>query len=218
MSWPIEYVTSRLAKLGIGVKHPAQSTAYGSARVAQVEPSLLELARSGAIFGGVMNIVANAISPVQTLPTTSPTISLYNGEDMGGKTLVLLDAVHYHAGGTAGVGSSLWAAVSPQRIASPPSSTATGWKVGSLSGSRKTSAALLATSVTLPGTPVWHVLNGNTQAAATTLGSANNPYSVLGMIIIPPGYALGMDVVSGAGSSAVYGISLAWAELQLDLE
>jgi hypothetical protein len=121
--------------------------------------------------------------------------------------------------GTAAAGASLLAAVSNGKLATPVSTMATGYGVGPASGLTKhKSAALFGAAVTMPANTVWDVLAANAQAAAANVGQGDGPYEVRGGIAIPPGYALGLSVLSGAGTTPLYGIGLRWAELEVDLE
>lgn len=210
-------LVGRFQKAANNGEQEARATQYGSLAVAQVEPELAELARAGVRFGGGLQIIANAIASVQAIPTTTATLCLYNAEDAGGKSYLVDTLSLFLASGTADKGASLMVAVSPSKIASAPSA-ATGYGSASLAGSTRSTRAIWGTAVTLPGTPAWLTALANTQDAATTAGSGGPAARTGGGIIIPPGYGLGIAVLSGAGTAAKYGVSAQWSELALDLE
>lgn len=208
----------RIAKRAFsGARNPARGTNQGSLAVAQVEGPNAEMARAGRRFMGGSNILANAIAPKQAMPTTSPTVVLFNTDR---SKVIQLDQVGFWlASGTAPVGATLIGALSPLPIASPVAAMATGYATQNCNpASSNASKALFGTSVTLPGAPVWQPLGSNMQSAGTTIGLGDGPIQLGGGILIPPGFGLGLDVLSGAGTSALYMLGLIWNELDLDLE
>jgi len=91
--------------------------------------------------------------------------------------------------------------------------------VGPSSGLAKhSSAAKWAASITLPGSPVWDLVGASFQLAAANVGQGDQPFEIRGGIAVPPGYALGLSIISGAGTTPKYGVSARWAELEVDLE
>jgi len=213
----IDLIVSRFQKAANGGQQPARATQYGSQAVAQVEPSLLELTRAGVRFGGGLSIIANAVAPVQAIPTTTAGILIYNADDV--KSLVIDHATMFLASGTSDIGALLMAAVTGRILeTNAPAAMTTGWAVGSLSGSAKTSPVKIGAAVTIPAGAVWMALAGNAQPVATTAGASGNPAQLNGGLIVPPRCGLALAVLSGAGTTAKYGMSFSWSELELDRE
>lgn len=217
MNFLVDYVVSRFQRTSNGNQQPARATQYGSLATAPVEPALLELTRAGARYGGGLQIIANAIASVQAIPTTAPTLVLFNADDK--KSLIVDQLGMFLASGTADQGATLLTAVTPKiAAASIPAAMQTGWNIGNLSGSVKGCKTLWATGVTVPAGSVYMAVQSNTQPAANTVGAGGNPVQLNGGIIVPPGCALALAVLSGAGTTAKYGVMAAWSELELDLE
>jgi hypothetical protein len=68
--------------------------------------------------------------PEQAIPTTTALIALFNGEPDGGRTYFIDQLAFSLLSGTPAAGASLFAAVSPGKIAPPPTAMATGYGVG----------------------------------------------------------------------------------------
>lgn len=191
----------------------SRATQLGSQAVAQVELPLFELARSRRLFYGGTQLAANAVAPDTALPTTTIKLGLFNGEPDDGKCLVIDKIHHFLVSGTAAAGSTLWACISGSKLATPVTAMATGFNVQSASG-RGSSAAKFGTALTFPTGTVWHSLGSSFQLAAANIGQGDQPVEVRGGLVIPPGYALGLAIFSGAGTTPLYGHSLTWAEVE----
>ncbi len=205
----------RFTLQGNGGKPQARATSFESLAVAQVEPKRAELARAGRLFVGGNSIIANGIAPVAAIPTTTAALALYNNANAGGRSLVLERLRFWLGSGTAAAGATLLGAVAGP-IATPPTVHATGYAASSASGVG-TSRALWTTALTIPSA-AWVGLLSTLQPAAANVGQGDGEAVIDGGIVIPPGFALGLVVLSGAGTSPLYGVSAEWAELELDLE
>lgn len=208
----------RIAKGGLDSLGAFRQTVIRSQAVAQVEDPRAELARAGRRFGGGNQVIANGIAPVQAIPTTTATVALVNMEDPGGSA-ICIDRVSYWLGsGTPAAGAALFATISRGKVASPPTGMATGWGWASLSGSTRASKALWATGVTLAAGSAWVALLSTSQLAAANVGQGDNAIDLEGQLLIPPGYACGFAILSGAGTTPLYGLSVTASETETDLE
>lgn len=212
----------RIAKAGIDTTREARQTLLRSLAMAQVEDPRSELARAGRRFAGGNQIIANGIAPVAAIPTTTATVALVNMEDPGGLVIHLNRVTCWLGSGTPAAGATLLAAISPIKLVTLPTTMATGWGMGSLSGSSQSTKSLWATAVTMPSPgskPIaWFALASSLQPAAANVGQGDNPIDMEGQICIPPGYACGFTVLSGAGTTPLYGISVTTSEMESDLE
>lgn len=191
---------------------------YDSLAVANVEPELFELSRAGRRFIGGNQIIANGIAPVAAIPTVTATLALYNAESAGGKSLSIEQLGLWLGSGTPAAGLTLLATVSPRPIATAPTGMATGYGIASASGSTSASKALWATAVTLPGIPAWMQILSSFQLAAANVGQGDLIAKIHGALLVPPGHALGLAILSGAGTSPLYGISAMHSEIDAALE
>ncbi len=190
-------------------------TGYESLSVAQNEPARYELSRAGFRYFGGNQIIANGIAPVTAIPTTTATVALYNSSF---NNSIVLERLGFWLGsGTPAAGATLLATVSSQPIATAPS-LATGWGSQSASGSASTSNAVWGTAVTLPSAGAWFQVQSTQQLAAVNVGQGFSPEDFEGAIIVKPRCALGLAILSGAGTTPLYGISATWTELESELE
>ena len=196
---------------------PIRLSALSSMAIAQVEPPYAEATRAGRHFHGGTQIIANGIAPVAAIPTVTATLALYNNDVNGNGLSLVLDWLNVFLGsGTPAAGLSIFAAVG--RPTTAPSANATGYGSAAMSGTSRTSKALWATAQTFPAGVNWSALVSTLQAAAANVGQGDNYIDLGGRIVIPPGFALGIGLLSGAGTTPLYGISAQWSELELDLE
>lgn len=193
-------------------------TSQGSLAVAPIEPEAYERGRAGIRFWGGNQIIANGIAPVAAIPTTTATLALYNGEGDNGPDLCIERLNFWLGSGTAAAGATLFACVSDGPIATTPTAMATGYEVGSMSRGRRKSKALWATAVTLPLDPTWAGVLSTFQLAAANVGQGDGVAFLDGGLIIPPRHALGLAILSGTGTSPLYGISATWSEIEGDRE
>lgn len=211
-------LVQRFSRQGFGSELQFRLTENKSVAVAQTEPFLGEITRSGRRFGGGNQIIANGIAPVSAIPTTTATLALYNGEADGGRSY-FVDSVSYWLGsGTPAAGGTLFVGLSQSKIAAAVA-MATGYGVASQSAGGLSSKATFGTAVTLTGTPAWIGAIPTQQLAAANVGQGQAADRLLnGGILIKPGYALGFAILSGAGTSPLYGISATWTEIEVTPE
>lgn len=217
----LSFLVRRFTKQGNGADNAIRATGLESLAVAQVEADNVEVARAGRRFAGGNQIIANGIAPVSAIPTTTATVALYNAEADGGKAYCV-DRINFWLGsGTAAAGATLMVAISPSKIATVPTTNATGYASASCSGSANQTKSRWATAVTFPSSPIapaWVAVISTFQLAAANVGQGDGFSEQKGALIIPAGYALGFAILSGAGTTPLYGISAQWTEIELDLE
>lgn len=197
-----------------GGRAPVRLTGYESIAVAQVEPAKLEWSRAGFRFAGGTQLIAGGIAPVADVPTTTATLALYNRDPK--QSLIIEQLGFYDASGTDAAGATLLACVT-DIVASPPTANAANHASSALNGGSQSSKSYWATALTI-ATPAWFQITSTFQAAAANLGQGDTPVDVGGAIIIPPRCALGLAILSGAGTTPKYNISAIWGEAILDLE
>jgi hypothetical protein len=210
----------RAARMSGGALSELRGTNYEALAVAQFEPARAAATAAGLRFVGGNQIIANGIAPVAAIPTTTATLALYNGENAGGRSLFIEQIRFWLGSGTAAAGATLFACVSPTVIATAPS-MATGYGVSSASAGGARSAAVFGTAVTVPTspfTPAWFAVGSSFQAAAANVGQGDGYADIEGGILVPPRHALGLGILSGTGTSPLYGISVIWTELAAELE
>lgn len=210
--------TRRFSRQGNGAERSLRLTQYESLAVAQVEPPRLELSRAGARFGGGCQAVASGIANVTDFPTTTAALALYNGESDGGKCYVIERIVDTLGSGTAAAGKTVLGCVTTKIAAASIPTAASNYSTQSLSNGGDRSKAIWGTAVTIPAGSAWMALYGNNQSAAANVGMADGYWDFDGALIVPPGCALGLSILTGAGTSPKYSVSIIWVELQLDLE
>ena len=196
---------------------PVRLTGSSSLAIAQIEGPYSDMTRSGRRFHGGTQIIANGIAPVQAIPSTAGGLSLYNN-DTGGNGLVLfMDWLNVYLGsGTSAAGASiLFAVAKPTTV---PSANATGYATGSCGGGSRTSRAIWATGLTLPAGTVWSAVASSLIPAAANAGQGDNPLDVGGRIMVPPGQAFCLAILSGAGTAPLFAVSAQWNELEVDVE
>lgn len=188
----------------------------GSLKVNQTLPPKFAMAAAGRLYVASAGTHAG-IAPVQAVPTTAAAWALYNGNatGIGGLSLLVYEANFWVVSGTTGVGASFFTGVSPTVQASAVAAVALSI-VKSSSGSPRATAATLGVNVTLAGTPAWMCRGGLPQLAAASQLGLSLPVNVKfeGGCLIPAGFAMGLTVLSPAGTTPLYGVSVEYAEVE----
>lgn len=210
----LNVIVSAIQKLGYNTDGvPARATPLGSVAVAQVESPYMEAARSGRRFMGGNQIIANGIAPVAAIPTTTATLALYNNDPVGNGLSIALDWLNWWLGsGTPAAGATLFGAVF--RPTTAPTANATGYGSSSCNGSARGTRAIWATAQTAPAGVNWASIMSTQQLAAANVGQGDNYVDIGGRIVVPPGFAFGMGILSGAGTTPLYGVSGHWTEIE----
>jgi len=186
----------------------------GGLKVSNIEPSRHKLAEAGRIYSW-SSATATAKAPVTAIPTTAAIFALWNGNTAASTLqLSILGIGYFQVSGTAGLGAALIAGVTGTSQTAVTS--ATNAIKGSCSGSTRTSAATFGTDITLGATPSWAIWGGTNQPAAVQVG-AGVYVPINGELLVPTGCCLGMSVLSPAGTNALYGMSVIYAEIECAL-
>lgn len=188
------------------------------------EPDGVDLARAGVRWAGSFTSVAVGIASSASIPSTTAQFMLWNGESDGGKSYILEDVTSLVLTGTSAVGASILWALSTERIAKP--SLVGGYTVTSFScktpirgvtGSEVPGTkAIFSSNRTFPVDPDGWALYANVGSPAMTVGGGLSR-ETQGRIIIPPGYALGLNIFDSS-SAMTWLLAPIWLELSLDLE
>lgn len=189
---------------------------FGNVRTDAFLPDYSQLAKARRIFAAWTG-AGTAIAPVAAPPTTAATWALYNGESAGGKSYAILQAGCASISGTLGLGMSLLGTVAIAAVTGTVPTTYASSAKSSLAGSSATTNAVFAQAVTMVGTPAWVILGSRDQASAVSVGSGITA-RVEGMFLVPPGYVAGFTVLAPLGTSALFAVSVVWAEIEADIE
>lgn len=215
----LEGIVRRFTYFGSGGRRTLRQTGLESLAVSPVEPFGFEAARAGARAAGGCQVIASGIAPVAAIPTTTATLFLYNTEPDGGKSMFVDQLGHFLGSGTAAAGATLLATLTVGKPAAVPSAAANYssqvfGKVG------RSSIGRWATAITIPSGSAWVQAASQFQLAAANVGQGDFPAQAPfgGGLLIPPGYGMGIAILSGAGTSPLYQVSASWLELQADLE
>ena len=187
----------------------------GSLKTAQYEPDRALLSAAGRRYYGGCQVIASGIAPVAAIPTTTATLFLWNGEAAGGASYVIEELNYALGSGTAAAGAALMVCVT--NIAQSAPSAASNYASQSCSDGSRATRAVWGTAITV-ATSAWKIASSSFQLAAANVGQGGDPYRPNGALVIPPGYGLGIAILSGTGTSPLYSLSALWSEVQLDLE
>lgn len=203
-----------------GAEAQALFNSRGDHLTAQSLPPYAEVVRMGNTWT-MRTATASAFNLVAALPTTLAVAVLHNGEASGGRCYVIHSIFVTSIVTTAALTSmSLLAQVLPNagNAATAPTHSAATTLITNRSGSSKNYDGLAkrAVNVTTFLTDLWEVVG--TTAGSATASIATGVYADIGGgIIIPPGGALGMNVIAGTVATASGIIGCTWTEVQLAL-
>lgn len=189
--------------------HDVTTSAFRSQFISQIEPKYAELARARVLYAA-NNGSAAGLGDVEAIPTTTATYALYNNSDT--KHLVVLKIGAIVTDVTSALGWGLIAGLSPTAQASAETKYANSLALAITPGSPDP-GGYLTDAVTLAGTPLWMTLGSSN---GTLLGTSITAW-VDGLFIVPPKFALGIDIVGSVGSTPLYDVDILWAELELEL-
>lgn len=206
----------RTSRLSNGADLVARGTQYESIAVAQFEPPYLEALRAGYRYVGGTQVIASGIAPVTAIPTTTATLALYNTASDGAESLVVDQIGFFLGSGTPTAGATLLLALSAGKPTAP--SAASNYSSQCLSTTGKSTVARWATALTIASGSSWFQAQSTFQLAAVNVGQGDRPATPASGIIVPPGYALGIAILSGAGTTPLYSVSASWLEIPLDIE
>jgi hypothetical protein len=211
MEGRVEYQQSNL---GNNTQRALSLSGLGSLRVAQGDPRYFELSRAGRIFGMSMT-VAVAVASVQTVPTTTASVCIFNAAADGGKCIVPLKLGFFNGSGTSDKGQILLATATSTKLATALTANGTGYVIGGLR-SGDTSSVAFGDSAKTVAPCVWTAVGGM-ETTADAVPGCGQMFDVEGLFTIKPGYALGLAVLSGAGTNAKFCFNAIWAEITVDM-
>ncbi len=215
----IELVARKfLTKVANGAPIATRATGNESQAVANVEGARAELARAGRRFMLGNSAAITGVAPVQALPTTAAQWAIWNADPS--QSMWFEEIGMYLTSGTPGVGGLLLACLF-QTPAQSGSSTA-GASIASMSSGGRASKAIVKSAVTIttPASPTWYPIASDPSPNVTAFASSTflEHRNLQGGLVVPPGWGLGLAVVSPAGTSPLFAPFGQWAEYDSDLE
>ncbi len=204
---------------GTGTNPPINMTGIGSLRAAQVEAPGFEMGRSARSFVGGMTLKAGGIAGVVDTPTTTGPMILFNSssQGQGGRVLVVKKISAWYASASMGVyGFSTFGGVTPSVLATPlVANGATNFRVAATRG-YGTSLAFIDVAKTV-AQPTWMLLGGMTTTSQTVMGNGYIVDLSAHPFIVPPLFAFACGVIADTTGSGLFGLSLAWDEVEATL-
>lgn len=211
--------------LQAGVTEPAYSAPggstsvsmnyFGALKVDSVLGRYSTLAAKGVLYVASAGVVANAVACVADVATTAAQWALYNGNatGQGGYHLHILGVSAWQASGTPAVNASIMVGLSGAAQAAALTAHTGSVVKGCTGSTSRASSAVLAASATLTSAAAWMNLGGNNQSATAGVGSAFPFIDLGGAFVVPPTWVFGVNILSGVGTSAKYGVSILYAEI-----
>ncbi len=215
----IRTLVGQLVPLPFGTRNVQRATRQGSMAIGQTELPRQEISSAGRYFYGGNQIIANGIAPVTAIPTTAISAGLFNAAT-DGQTCLVLDYIAgpWVGSGTPTAGCTLLCGISQAKAAGTlPVANMTGWSSRNANaGSARASVAWWdATATFTAANTSWFSVGSNMQLAAATVGQGSPAIVIHGGIIVPPGFEVGFAILSGTGTTPLYGLSAGWAEVQI---
>ncbi len=192
----------------------------GAQRFAQLEPQGFEMGRSKRSFVGGHTAIAAAISPLADLPTTTAPMVLFNSAPATGtgKVLVVkrLSFSYATTGTLAAFGTSVFAGVTPSKLATALTANGTNIKTQGTTGTGTPYGYIDAAKTVVQ--PTWMLLGGIAHGAETTMSIGYTGDISSHPLIVPPLFALAFGVLAAidtAGATTpLYMLSVGWDEIE----
>ncbi len=197
-----------------------ECSSLGSQRFTQLEALGYEIGRMGRSFVGGHAVIAAAISPVSDFPTTTAPMVLFNSSQATGTAKVLvvkrISFAYATTGTLSAYGSTLFAGVTPSKLATALTANGSNIKTQSTRGSA-TPVGLIDAAKTV-AQPTWMQLGGIAHGAETTMSIGYTIDLTGHPLIVPAQFALAFGVMSaidGVGATTpLYMLSVAWDEIE----
>ncbi len=206
--------TGRFAPKLSGTPYVSTS-GYGAIRVAQVDSPGAELTRAGRRFSLSTLAGVTGIAPTQVINTVVTNWMLYNTSTTD--SFIFDELGVFLVSGTAGLGITVMAC-----LFTTPAQTgfSTGVNIASRSNSARVSAMSVKSgqSITAPAAPAWFPIAYSGLTASAVLSVLTVSDKLEGKLICPPGFGVGIHVLSPAGSSPLFAAHASWTEAAMDLE
>jgi hypothetical protein len=197
-----------------------QQTNLGSLRVAQVESPGLEMARSGRSFVGGTSVVAGGQASVVDMPTTTAPWILFNSSasGAGNRHLVIKRLTAFFASGTMpATGFGIFGGVTISKLATPLTATGASHRTQATRGSA-TALGFIDVAKTIPAGTAWLHLGGTLPLTnTTTIGPCLTVELTAPAFIVQPLFAFSFGVLGDTAGSPLYGMSIAWDEVEMSL-
>lgn len=195
-----------------GPDNPIVANTRGEVCVVQALPPAAELVRLGNSYV----TIGTAVAPVAALPTTAAHLSLWNGENPGGKAYII-DAVGTAITTSAGAAINLGLAAQ-LNVTNPIANPVGALSIKSLSGRANYSGKGNAkASVTVTNDSAWHQVGTEIVCANTANLTLNLEFSVYGRYIVPPQGMFSLASMCNAAGTAVCTPIIFWHEVQIAL-
>lgn len=193
---------------GQGAAQP-HANGRGDSLVALGMPGVAEVVRMRESYGA---IAATAVAPVVALPTTTAQLSLWNGEQQGGKSYVI-DSVFAHVVVSAGVATGVGiVGMINKRAAAQMVADITPF---GLAGHVYAGSGIVDVGATVVDDG-WHPI-GNSIIGPASQVAMNVDIPVNGLYIVPPGGAFSIAVVANTVTTITAKMGFRWHEMLVDL-
>lgn len=211
-------VASSIAQVATGTDQELQITRLGSLRQTLLELGGFETGRAARSFCGGTSAVAGGVVPVVDLPTTTAPMVLFNSNAAGGKLYHVKQISIFYASGTAGAdGAAVFGAVTPSVLATALTANGSNLATQATRG-YGTCSGFLGAAKTVPSGMAWSVITPSTPIGAATVTGLAQTFNIAHLgFIVPPLYAFGFGALGDTGTTAKYGFSIFWDELDGDL-
>jgi hypothetical protein len=219
MSIVLTQLATRVRKSGVpdyndGTEMPIAITRTGAALFQETGSKYQESSRLGQLYAKTTDAVATIAA---ALPTTTAAHTLWNGNGVGGKSLVL-EAVAWNCTGTSGGAADMFAILGmldTTSNATVPTTSDTATAISSLNGGTYSGNVKSCHTVTVVDKG-WFFLGNHVATGALTATKGAQVYvPIEGMIIVRPTHQFCISI-AGVGTTAVGRATFYWKEVQLD--
>lgn len=208
---------------GNGVDVMLRATNKRSLVVAQFEAPGFEISKANKRFHFGSGVLANAVAPLQEMPTTASMYALQNQYSADSRIHLVIDQVSvFLFSGTGAVGGAVLIAGIPASPHASALSNGTG-VVGPKSNTgstARTSQAVWAAAPTLASTPAWISVGFGPAIPASNVfpcPAITAEFQNFPLVIRPGNYYAAFHVLAGAGTGAEYSMSCIYHEVEAEL-
>ena len=175
-----------------------------------------ELTRLG---GGYSVIATSAVVGLVVRPSTVAQITVWNGENAGGKSYVIDRLFTHNLVSTSALSLySIWACVHPAGMTDPGEDiAASATNITGNSGRRYNGSGIVGVAETVVDNGWYPWATSVEVTQATVLPGSHLVAEVAGRLIVPPQGGISLTVVCSLTSTVTFTTGLSWYEVQLDL-